>query len=536
VRNDDIFRRTAPFAGMAGGLLLFAAAGVALVAGHVSAALIWLLVAAGLLLVFFVAADPDHVLQLLGGRQARYGSLAGVTSVLFLGIFMFINIFGAKYNQQWDFTQSGQFTLTSATTALVKDLQQPVQIIAFYTSDPNTGGAGKQDAQRLLARYSALSPKVAVTFVDPDVNPQEASQYHVTAVPTLVVTAGGKQEQVQTADEQSITSAIQKVTSGTTPKVYFLQGHGEPSLQATSGPSFSLLVGDLKKNNLDGQPLDLLTTAKVPADAAMVVEASPTTPYTGTEQQALLTYLAGGGRMLVMAGPFPKDSLDWLLKPYGVAIDGGLIADVGSSISGQPQAVVVQNYEPGGMLTSPLPPGVYLDTTALTVASPAPSGVTVTPVAKTSADSYDVTDPKANTIDPAKDKKGPFNIMVSVEKTAAPSASAGATPTAAPTPAPTPTAAAAPPTRLVVVGDTAFVTDQLLSSNAQIGEGNSEAAIAAMKWLTTQPGGVIIPTKAPADRSMVLLSWQQNLLIFANALFVPAIVLFAGLAVWFRRR
>lgn len=524
----------APFAGMAGGLLLFAAAGVALVAGHVNAALIWLLVAAGLLLIFFVAADPDRVLQLLGGRQARYGSLAGVTSVLFLGIFMFINIFGVKYNQQWDFTQSGQFTLTSATTTLLKGLQQPVQIIAFYTSDPNTGGAGKPDAQRLLARYTALSSKVVVTFVDPDVNPQEAAQYKVTVAPTLVITAGGKQQQVQTVDEQSITSAIQKVTSGTTPKVYFLQGHGEPSLQATSGPSFSLLVGDLQKNNLDGQPLDLLTTAKVPADAAMVVEASPTTPYTGAEQQALLTYLAGGGRMLVMSGPFPKDNLDWLLKPYGVAIDGGLIADVSSSISGQPQAVVIQSYVTGGMLTNPLPPGVYLDTTALTIVTPAPTGITVTPIAKTSADSYDITDPKASTIDPAKDKHGPFNIMVSVEKTLA--ASAGATPTAAPTPVPTSTAAAAPPTRLVVVGDTAFVTDQLLSSNAQIGEGNSEAAIAAMKWLTTQPGGVIIPTKAPADRSMVLLSWQQNLLIFANALFVPALVLLAGLAVWFRRR
>ena len=535
MRSDDIFRKAAPYAGMAGGVLLFAAAGVALVAGHVNSALIWLLVAAGLLLIFFVAADTDHVVQLLGGRQARYGSLAGVTSVLFIGIFMFINIFGVKYNQQWDFTQSGQFTLTSATTALVKGLKQPVQIIGFYTSDPNTGGAGKSTARRLLARYTALSSKVAVTFVDPDVNPAEATQYHITAVPVLVVTSGGKQELVQQVDEQSITSAIQKVTSGTTPKVYFLQGHGEPALQATSGPSFSQLVVDLTKNNLNGQPLDLLTVGKVPADAAMVVEASPSTPYSTTEQQALLSYLAGGGRMLVLSGPFPKDNLDWLLKPYGVSVDGGLVADISSSISGQPQAVVIQSYQTGGMLQNPLPPDVYLDTTALKVDAKPPSGVTVTPVARTSTDSYEVMNAKATTIDPTKDKHGPFNIMVSVEKAVAPPA--GATPTAAtPTPVPTPAAGAAKPTRLVVVGDTVFLTDQLLSSNAQIGEDNSEAAIAAMKWLTTQPGGIIIPTKAPTDRSMVLLSWQQNLLTFTNVLFVPAAVLLAGFAVWLRRR
>lgn len=196
--------------------------------------------------------------------------------------------------------------------------------------------------------------------------------------------------------------------------------------------------------------------------------------------------------------------------------------------------MVIQSYQTGGMLTSQLPPGVYLDTTALNIASPAPSGVTVTPVAQTSAQSYDVTDPKAVSIDPTKDKHGPFSIIVSIEKAAAPPAAA--TPGAAtPTPAPTP-AANANATRLVVVGDTAFATDQLLSSNAQIGENNSEAAIAAMKWLTTQPGGVIIPTKAAQDRSMVLLGWQQNLLLFANALFIPVIVLIAGLAVWLRRR
>jgi hypothetical protein len=57
-----------------------------------------------------------------------------------------------------------------------------------------------------------------------------------------------------------------------------------------------------------------------------------------------------------------------------------------------------------------------------------------------------------------------------------------------------------------------------------------------MKWLTTQPGGVIIPTKAPTDRSMVLVGWQQKFLVFADALFIPAIVLAAGVGVWLRRR
>ena len=532
MRNDDIFRRVAPYAGMAGGLLLFAAAGVALVAGRVNTALVWLLVAAGLLLIFFVAADPERVVQGLTGRRARYGSNAGVMSVAFVGIFIIFNFLANSHNRQWDLTQNGQFTLTPATVQLVKGLKQPVQIIAFYTNDQNAGGAGKQDAQKLLARYTALSPNLTVSFVDPDANPGQAQKYNVTAVPTLVVVSGSKQQQVQIADEQDISSAIEKVVSGKTPKVYFLQGHGEPDLAPASGPSFSQLVADLQKNNFDTQPLNLLTAAKVPADAALVVEASPTTAYDAGQQKVLLDYLSGGGRMLVLAGAFPKVDLNWLVKPYGLSIDGGLVADLASSVPNQPQAVVIQSYQQGPMLTSPLPPGVYLDTTALTTASPAPAGVTVSPVAQTSPDSYEITDPNANRIDTSKDKKGPFTIIASVEKGGG-AAGAPATPTPAAAATPTPQG---PASRLVVFGDTAFVTDSLMQQSAQIAEDNSEAAISAIKWLAEEPGQITIPTKAPTDRSMVLIGWQSNLLIFANALFVPALVLLAGMAVWLRRR
>ena len=528
VRQDDIFRRVAPYAGMGGGLLLFAAAGLLLVTGRVNAALIWLLVAAGLLLIFFIAADPERVMQLLSGRQARYGTNAGLMTVAFIGIFIILNFLATQHNQQWDLTSNGQYTLSSSTIKLVQSLKEPVQIIAFYTNDQSQGGSGKQDAQKLLARYSALSKEVQVSFVDPDANPGQAQQYKLTVVPSLVIASGGRQQIVQIADEPDISSAIQKVTSGVTPKVYFLQGHGEPSLQAASGPSFSQFAAYLNKNNFDAESLNLLTTGKVPTDASLLIEASPTTAYSDDQQQALLDYLGKGGRMLVLGGPFGKVNLDWLTKPYGVTLDNGLVADLTSSVSGQPQAVVVQQYQLGPMLPSPLPPGVYLDTTAVNTASPAPSGVTISPVAQTSADSYLVTDPNATQIDPSKDKKGPFTIAASIEKSVAQPAA---------TPEPTPTAApSSQPTRLVVFGDSAFLLDQLMSQNAQIAEGNSEAGIAAVKWLTTEPGGIVIPTKAPTDRSMVLLGWQSNTLVFANALFVPILILLAGTAVWLSRR
>jgi len=542
VRSDDIFRRVGPYAGMAGGLLLFAAAGLLLVTGHVNPALIWLLVAAGLLLVFYVAADPARVMQALSGRQARYGSNAGLMTVAFVGIFIIFNFLGVQRNQHWDLTSNGVNTLSTVTTKLLATVKQPVQIIAFYAKDPNSpGGQGRSDAQKLLEQYTAASRNLSVTFVDPDANPGEAQQYKITVVPSIVVTSNGKQEIVQTLQtpsEQDISAAIQKVVSGKTPKVYFLQGHGEPDLQATSGPSFSAFAASLQRNNLEAAPLVLLASGTVPTDADAVVEASPATAYSPQDQKAILDYLARGGRLLVLSGPFPQVDLNWLTKPYGVAVDGGLVADFSSNVSSiGANAVVIQKYEVTQMTPNGLPPALYQDTTALTASSPAPAGVTVSAVARTSSDSFELTDPKAAKVDPSKDKRGPFTIVASAEKVGAPPATPGPAASSA-TPAPSATSVpTAQPTRLVVFGDTKFITDPNLMGSPQIAEANSEAAIAALKWLTTQPNGVIIPANTGPNRSLgTLVGWQTNVLIFGNAIFVPAIILLAGLAVWMRRR
>ncbi len=543
MRGDELLRRLGPVAGIAGGLALFAAAGVALIVGVQQPVFIWLLIAAGLLFLFFFATDVSHVLQFFTMRTVRYGSNAGLMTVLFLGIFIVINFLAAQHNVQWDMTQSGRYTLSKATKELLANLKQPVQIIAFYAPNPSGGGTGETAAKQLLQRYTALSKKISVTFVDPDANPAEAQKYHVTVSPTIVVLSGGHQDSVQIADEQDISSAIERVTSGKTPVVYFLQGNGEPSLQPANGPSFSTLVSFLKKNNLDPKPLTLPTISQIPPDAAAVVEADPTTPLSPQEQHILLNYLDHGGHVLAFANPFAKVSLNWLVKPFDLSISNGLVVDLSPSghLSNSPEAVVISRYQQGAMLSHALPLGVYLDTTSIDLPKTPNKNVTIQTVAQTSSESFLVTDPKATSINPSKDPRGPFSIVVSAERSAA---SASPTATATPTPNPTPTPKAGkssatknqPNSKLVVIGSTLFATDQLLTSNPAIQEGNSELITAALQWLTASPNQLVIPVKAPTDHSLVLAGWQGNALIAVNALLIPVVVLLGGLWVWLQRR
>ncbi len=522
MRSDDIFRRIAPYFGIAGGILLFVAAGAFLVIGSAPALVIWLLIAAALLLVFFVAADPDRVLDALSGRQVRYGTNAGVLTVAFLGIFVLANFVGVQRNQQWDVTANQANSISPATVKLVSALTQPVQIIGFF-GQSQQGDGGKAAAQKLLTRYTDLNKLITVTYVDPFADPAQAQKYKVTTNGSLVVISGARQQVVTFADEQSLTSAIQKVTSGETPKVYVTQGNGEPSLDASGSPSFSQMAAFLGKNNYDVLPLNLLSVKAIPADTAALMIASPTVALGADQQKMILDYLNAGGRVLVFAGPFPKADLNWITKPYGVSIDGGIVADLSSSAAQLPvQAVLIQGYQQGPMISSPLLPSVLLDSTGLTVASPPPAGVTLASVAASSANSYEVMDPNATQVDPAKDKKGPFTLVVSAEKPVAGGASAqGGT---------------GPSARLVVVGSSAFAADSLQQQSSQIAEGNNELAAAAVSWLTERSSTIIIPSKSSTDRSMLLGDIQEHILEFGSIVFAPLLVLLVGAAVWYRRR
>src|SRR5207247_10910057 len=49
-----------------------------------------------------------EIASMFSGRQARYGTLAGVSVLVVLGILVAINYIGSKQNKRWDLTASKQ--------------------------------------------------------------------------------------------------------------------------------------------------------------------------------------------------------------------------------------------------------------------------------------------------------------------------------------------------------------------------------------------------------------------------------------------
>src|SRR5436190_5642114 len=64
-------------------------------------------------------------------RQARYGTLAGVSVLVVLGILIAINYIGSRQNKRWDLTANKQFSLSDQTKNIVSKLGSPMQITVF---------------------------------------------------------------------------------------------------------------------------------------------------------------------------------------------------------------------------------------------------------------------------------------------------------------------------------------------------------------------------------------------------------------------
>jgi len=468
-----------------------------------------------------VLTNPETVRAAVTGRQARYGSNAVIMSVAFLGIVALLNFLGVRHAKRIDLTAEKQFSLSAQTTQVLADLKDPVHVTAFFQQTDSR----RQNAEDLLKEYAARTDKFTYELIDPDLKPALARQFQITSYGTLVFQRGDKTQNITGLQEQDFTSAIIKVSQDKSMVVYFVTGHKERDPQSSDQGGYSQISGLLQKDNYAVKLLNLAVTDTVPSDAAVVVLAAPQLPLVNEELQRLTDYVDKGGKLLVMSDPKLPDPLGDRLTKYGVAFRNDAVIDPSSSFFGDVGSPLVSRYpfhqitKDIGGLTSFFPLARTLDLPA-----DKPADVIVTPLIQTSPDSWGETDFQNQKVrfDNGKDTKGPLTIATVIEKggTNAP-ANNGET--------------QSPKARLVVIGDSDFVSNGVLQS-VQGAFGNTDLFLNAVNWLAEEETLISIRPKPPAQHSLILTRPQSNFIFVVTTILIPALVLILGGFIWWRRR
>jgi hypothetical protein len=379
-------------------------------------------------------------------------------------------------------------------------------------------------AQLVKARYQLgqATDKNLVIF-DSGGRRKVVTQGELSEYDTQALISGKSSEVRRTAfkGEMLFTSAILNVTSFASLKAYFLQGHGEHQPESEDAlAGFSEFAAVLSQNNIKYDKLNLAAMPEVPPNCHLLIVAGTRDPLLPEELERIDRYLRQGGRLLALFSynSIDKDTgLEGLLAAWRVAVGRNVVRDAENTINGQD--VIVSAFG-NHAITWPLFESrlhVLLPRTVSKAQDPAAAeGAVVELLAFSGPRARVLTDiRKGYPYDGPRDHVGKVPLIAAVEKgrLSGVSADRGTT-------------------RLIVAGDSTFLSNRLIGSAA-----NRDFASLAVNWLLdrSQFVGPLGP-KPIKEYKLNITRSQMTSVKWLLLLAMPGAVVLLGLLVSLRRR
>ncbi|HKQ98490.1 MAG TPA: GldG family protein [Candidatus Polarisedimenticolia bacterium] len=483
------------------------------------------------LLLSGIVLNWSAIVAAVRGRRLRAASASVGYTLTVLAVVVLVNFLSGRHHKRFDLTENQAFSLSEQTIKILEGLTRDVSITSFTReTDP-----GYQKQKDLLDEYSYRSRHLQVKFIDPDRNPGEVKRYNVTEIGTVILESGKTETRTTTSDEESLTNALIKVTSDRERVIYFVNGHGEHSVDDNGRDGLSLLKGVMEKQNYVVKPLVL--AQGVPADTSAVVIAGADKPYLESEVKMIGDYVAGGGRLLLLQDPGSDPGLGPLLAGFGAAVRHDVVIDKVSQLFGgdaRMPMVAPDAYDTSSPITKTFAyQTVYPLASSIDVKEPAPDGVTAVKLAHTSPLSWGETSEQevqsgSIQLDDGVDTRGPLTVAAAFERKAPASATPEPAPAANPESAPKPEGRAS---RLVVFGDADFISNNYFNAG-----GNGDLALNSIAWLVEQGELISIRPKASNPSLAVMSPGQKLYYLWSIVVVAPLGIAAAGVAIWWRRK
>ncbi len=493
--------------------------------------------------IIYIGLNLSALKKGFSRRSFLYSSNLLLVIVIVLGIVVLANFFLSRHHLRVDFTEAKLHSLSDQTIQVLKNLKKDVQVKGFFREG---GSNSRPKMEDLLKTYGYYSTKIKYEFIDPDKNPALVKAYNVTQDGTSVLECAGQENRITTATEEDLTNAIIKVTREAKKTIYFLEGHGEASIEETADSGYSFAKDELAKLSYEVKKLTLAVSETFPKDCAVLVIPGPRKDLLPNELETIGSYISRGGRVLFMLDPGSAPDLDPFLLKYGVKLGQGVVVDAISRMFGADYTMpVITEYE-----YSPITRGFRYATffpyaRPVDPADQKPDGAVVSILGKTSPNSWaemnleEEMKKKRVSLEKDQDKPGPISLAVTVTLPAkeGPKAAEPAKPEAATTP-PAETKPSSPEpeapkkeARLAVFGDSDFAANQYYNLS-----GNGNLFLNTVNWLTEETDLISIQPKTSSPRTLQLTPSQGRLIFFFSVLILPLAVLVVGLSVWLRRR
>jgi gliding-associated putative ABC transporter substrate-binding component GldG len=300
--------------------------------------------------------------------------------IIFVGIIVVVNLIANKAYFRLDFTEDQRYTLSEPTKDLLGDLDDAVTVTAYFTEDlPPQLLKIKNDFQDLLVEYETRSDgNVVYKFINPNESDElerEAQQKGINPVMVNVnkkdqaqqlraylgvnIEKGENREVIPLVQpgagmEYALTRSIKKLAITDKPSVAFIQGHGEPSVQA------SMQVVQELSALYNVEPYTITDTAEIPSYYKSLVWIAPKDTIPASHFNKIDRFLDNGGSLFVAYNNLSEDlnsqylqakpqigMIDWLAKK-GINLTQNYVIDASCA------NVTVQQRQGGFTMNIPM--------------------------------------------------------------------------------------------------------------------------------------------------------------------------------------
>ncbi|RKZ59202.1 MAG: hypothetical protein DRQ44_13905 [Gammaproteobacteria bacterium] len=443
--------------------------------------------------------------------------------VLFLSSIGMLAWISNHYNYQFDLTANKRHSLSSSSIDLLSLLNKPVTVHAYTTDDVT-----QKAVSEIISRYQHIKSDFELRLLNPDIDIEQVRQDGIIMNKpfAFVLYYDGQMELIDSLSETAISNALLRLTRRDDQQVVFLSGHGERDIKGSDNRAYSTMHRRLSDMGFNLQKLNLLENP-LPHNSKLVVIAAPVHAYLEGELKTINTYINKGGNLLWLSDPGTENSeaqnLDDLASSLGLQFHTGLIIDNNPDLR---QTLNIQH--PGIIPVTEYSPHIINNTIRYNSLFPMTRGISplsntqtvnnwlaqalFSSAAKSWSESGGISEEMTFNTEHG-DTAGPITIAVALTRDASENQNSQSQ------------------QRIVVIGDSDFLSDSYIGSGANLNLG-----LNIFNWLIGDDDFIAIETKASPDTRLDISDTQLAIIGIGFFMVIPLLLIMTGFRIWYLRQ
>lgn len=429
--------------------------------------------------------------------------------VLLLLLATLLGYLAAQTRWQWDVSQNARNSLSEASVEILQKLRGPVQVTAYATEQHAQFGDIRKIIADFIALYQRIKPDLSLMFIDPTEQPKLTQEAGVHINGEMVVSFNGRREHLTVINEQAFSNILMRLVRAEDKRIVALSGHGERKLDGGASYDLGEFGKQLRKNGFVSESLNLAIEQEVPANANVLIIASPQVDLLPGEVDKLLNYIDRSGNLLWLVDQESLRGLLPLAEKLRLTLTPGIVIDPQAEQLKAPHTFALSASYGQHAITNdfdyitvfPFARQILIDENAEW------RGVALVEAAQQGWVETGDLDGEV-TYDQAMDVAGPTSIAAALTRNIQDREQ-----------------------RIVVVGSGHFL------ANAYLGNGgNLDFGVNLINWLTGDEELIAIQPRATLDSSLIFSESGLTLIVVGFLVVLPALFLVSGFVIWWHRR